>query len=276
MSAVTRMLSTGKGQLGPLLDPADLIVFPRVLVGLKQRAEGALPGMPGTFVGAPLPGARLPVAGWAALAWLLALGGFAVTAARGLAFGHFGARRPHAGIVAGIGFVAAAGYLIMSDTPLIEFLDRHWLVGLGLAAVLGTAAGVWLRPGQGDGRRYLVGRLLQALTEAGLFLVLPVTAVWQAATRLGWTDPLLGHVAVVLAATIAGAAVAGAAWWRVHRWGGVLIAAVLVAGYAVSGSALVVLAGALVIELIAGRRQTASEPANDARGPTPKRLRTLL
>jgi hypothetical protein len=30
----------------------------------------------------------------------------------------------------------------MSDTPLIEFLDRHWLVGLGLAAVLGTAAGV--------------------------------------------------------------------------------------------------------------------------------------
>jgi hypothetical protein len=142
MSAVTRMLSTGKGQLGPLLDPADLIVFPRVLVGLKQRAEGSLPGMPGTFVGAPLPGARLPVAGWAALAWLLALGGFAVTAARGLAFGHFGARRPHPGIVAGIGFVAAAGYLIMSDTPLIEFLDRHWLVGLGLAAVLGTAAGV--------------------------------------------------------------------------------------------------------------------------------------
>jgi hypothetical protein len=72
--------------------------------------------------------------------------------------------------------------MIMSDTQLIEFLDRRWLVGLGLAAALGTAAGVWLRPGQGDGRRYLTGRLLQALTEAGLFLVLPVTAVWQAAT----------------------------------------------------------------------------------------------
>jgi hypothetical protein len=272
---VTRMLSTGKGQLGPLLDPADLIVFPRLLVGLKQRAEGTLPGMPGTFVGAPLPGARLPVAGWAALAWLLALAGFAVTAARPLAFGRFGARRPHPGIVAGIGFVAGAGYLIMSDTPLIEFLDRRWLLGLGLAAALGTA-GVWLRPGHGGGRRYLVGRLLQALTEAGLFLVLPVTAVWQAATRLGWTDPLLGHGTVVIVATIAGAAVAGAASWRVHRWGGVLIAAVLAAGYAASGSALVGLAGALVIELVAGRPQTASDRANDARGPTPKRLRTLL
>jgi hypothetical protein len=87
---------------------------------------------------------------------------------------------------------------------------------------------------------------------------------------------LLGHGTVVLVATIAGAAVAGAAWWRVQRWGGVLIAALLAAGYAVSGSALVVLAGALVIELVAGRRQTASDPANDALGPIPKRLRTLL
>lgn len=82
---VTRTLSTGKGQIGPLLDPADLIVFPRVLVGLKQRAEATLPGVPGTFLGAPLPGARLPVTWWAALAWLVTLAGFAVTAARGLA-----------------------------------------------------------------------------------------------------------------------------------------------------------------------------------------------
>jgi len=71
------------------------------------------------------------------------------------------------GIVAGIGFIAGAGYLIMSDTPLIEFLDRRWLVGLGLAAALGTAAGVWLRPGQGDGRGYLVGRQHNGYTEQG-------------------------------------------------------------------------------------------------------------
>ena len=268
---VTRMLSTGKGQLGPLLDPADLIVFPRVLVGLKQRAEGTLPGMPGTFVGAPLPGARLPVAWGPALASLVALAGLSVIAARALAFGRFGARRPHPGIVAGIGFVAGAGYLIMSDTPLLEFLDREWLVGLGLAAALGLAAGAWLRPapGHGGGRRHLVGRLLQALTEAGLFLLLPVTAVWQAATRFGWTGPVLAHGAVAVVATIVGAAVAGTAWWRVHRWGGVLIAAVLSAGYAVSGSALVVLAGVLVIELVASRvRRPLNRPTPLATHPT--------
>jgi len=190
---VTRMLTTGKGQLGPLLDPADLIVFPRVLVGLKQRAEGTLLGMPGILLGAPLPGARLPVAWPAALAWLVALAGLAVTAAGPLALGGLGARRPHPGIVAGIGFLAGTGYLIMSDTPPLEFLDRQWLLGLGLAAALGTTAGVWLRPRRHARRGPLVGRLLQAVTEAGVFLVLPVTAVWQAATRLGWTDPLLDH-----------------------------------------------------------------------------------
>ena len=250
---VTRMLSTGKGQLGPLLDPADLIVFPRVLVGLKQRAEGTLPGMPGTFVGAPLPGARLPVAWWAALAWLAALGAFAAVAAHPLAFGRFGARRPHPGIVTGIGFVAGAGYLIMSDTPLPEFLDRRWLLGLGLAAALGIAAGAWLGSGRGDGHRHLVGRLLQALTEAGLFLVLPVTAVWQAATRLGWTDPWLGHAAVVAVAAAAGAAVAGAVWWTTNRQRGVVVAAVLAVAYAASGAAIAALVGVVVVELVAGR-----------------------
>jgi hypothetical protein len=45
---------------------------------------------------------------------------------------------------------------------------------------------------------------------------------------------------------------------------------VLAAGYAVSGAALVILAGALVIELVAGRRQTASEPANALVAPPPR------
>ena len=94
------------------------------------------------------------------------------------------------GIVAGIGFIAGAGYLIMSDTPLIEFLDRRWLVGLGLAAALGTAAGVWLRPGQGHGRRYLVGKQHNGYTEqgsqreqppisAGLDAFAPVLEAWK-------------------------------------------------------------------------------------------------
>jgi len=37
---------------------------------------------------------------------------------------------------------------------------------------------------------------------------------------------------------------------------------------------LVILAGALVIELVAGRTPTGSQQANHGRSPTPKRLRT--
>ena len=105
--------------------------------------------------------------------------------------------------------------------------------------------------------------------QAGLLLLLPVTAVWQAANLFGWTDPVLAHGAVVVVATIVGAAVAGTAWWRIHRWGGVLIAAVLSAGSAGSGSALVVLARILVIELVAGRaRRPLNRPTTLAAPPT--------
>ena len=116
------------------------------------------------------------------------------------------------------------------------------------------------------------------VSEAGLFLVVPVTAVWQAATGLGWTDLVLGRGGVVVAAALVGAGVGGAAWWRSHRWRGVVVAAVLSAGYASSGSALVILVGALVIELIAGwprqRLERTRVPVGtvqrrfDARGPS--------
>jgi hypothetical protein len=251
---VTRMRSTGTGALGPVLDPADLIVFPRLLVGLKQRAEGTLPGMPNTHVGAPLPTARLPVAWWAALIWLAGLTAFAALSTGMFGLGRFGRGRPHAGILAGIAFVAGTGYMIFSDTPPLEFIVRHWQYGLGAALGLGVLAGRLLRPAEPAGLGHAFGRFVQAVSEAGLLVVLPVAAGWHAATALGWTEPALGHAAVVAATVIVAAGAAGIAWWRTNRWNGALAAALLAAGFAVSGAGLVVLAGAVVMEFVAGYR----------------------
>jgi len=95
-----------------------------------------------------------------------------------------------------------------------SFLNRYWPLGLGLAAVVSAGLGRMIRPGDPAGRGHLVGRFVQAVSEAGLLIVLPVAAIWQGATRLGWTEPAAGHATVVAVAVIAAAIVAGMAWWR--------------------------------------------------------------
>jgi len=50
---VTRIRSVKGTWFSYALDPPDLILFPRLLTGLKQRAEGTLPACPG-----PTPGSR--------------------------------------------------------------------------------------------------------------------------------------------------------------------------------------------------------------------------
>src|SRR4051794_4560029 len=101
----TRMVTRMRGQKGSFfsytLDPADLILFPRLLTGVKQRVEGTLPGMPGTHSGRPMPLARLPVHMWAAIAWLVATAAVAGAGSGWLGFGRWGQRRNHAGITTG-------------------------------------------------------------------------------------------------------------------------------------------------------------------------------
>jgi hypothetical protein len=251
---VTRMNSR-PGLLGRVLDPADLIVLPRLLTGLKQRVEGTLPGMPGTHTGTPLPTARLPVHWWATVAWLAGLALFATTARRSLGLGRWARTRRHPFVLAGVAFVAGAGYLIMSDTPPVQFFIRAWVPGLALAA-----AGLLLAPlvtryisGSAD-RAQPFRRMTAAFTEAGLFLVIPVTVAWQAATNLGWTSSAEGRLAVGTVAAAAATAIATLAWssdgWRPA----LAVAAVFAAGYALTGSALVPLLGAVVLELTAATR----------------------
>jgi hypothetical protein len=249
----TRMVTRMRGHKGSFfsyaLDPADLILFPRLLTGVKQRVEGTLPGMPGTHVGRPMPLARLPVHIWAAIAWLAATAAFAALAGRRLGFGRWGHRRDHPGITAGIGFVAGAGYLIMSDTVPASLFTRAWPVGIVLAVGIGVVLGrrVAGPPPAGQGRSWL-GRAAGAFTETGLFVVVPTTVVWQTATARGWTASLPASVVVAVAAALTTTMLATVAW----RAGGVrravVIAAVLAVGYVCTGSAIVPLLGALILE----------------------------
>lgn len=267
---VTRMRSASPSALSVALDPADLIVFPRLLTGLKQRAEGTLPGQPGTDTGRPLPTARLPVDWWAATAWLLGLALFGGLTAPLLGLGRWRRRRPHPGITTALAAVAGAGYALMSDTPPVQFVVRRWGLGLVGALALGVALArlvPWPAPEpSAPGRRF--PRALTALAETGLFVVVPATAVWQAATALGRTESWTGSLATGLASTIAASVVGWLAW---RRGSGpvpaAILAVALAAGFVTTGSGLVALLGALVIELSPGRRApTAAEPAEVAAG----------
>lgn len=231
------------------LGPADLIVFPRLLVGVQQRAEGTMPGMPGVSTGAPLPTARLPVHGWAAALWLAGLAALGSLGGRRLRVAGWGQSRPHPGITIGIAFVIGAGYAIMSDTPPTQFLVRGWAFGLPLAIVVAAVAG---RGFGGSSTSWLrrTGRSVVAVAETGMFVVLPATVVWHAATAQGWTDgvagPAVTSVAAVAAAVLIATISVEADCLRSRR---VLTLGAMAFCYVISGSALVPLLGAPLLEL---------------------------
>lgn len=253
----TRLVSRFRSEpnwMNVALGPADLIVFPRLLVGVQQRAEGTLPGLPGVPTGAPLPTARLPVHWWAAGLWLVGLASLGAVGSRFLSFGDWRRPRPHPGITITIAFVAGAGYAIMSDTPPTQFIVRNWAFGLAAALLLALAVG---RSMSGPPTPWLrrAGRAVVAFAEAGLFVVLPVTAVWQAATAQGWADGLGDRAAVSLLAIAAGVFVAAIGTRRTA--GGPLrfvTITAMAAGYVSTGSALVPLGGAALLELVPSHR----------------------
>jgi hypothetical protein len=153
--------------------------------------------------------------------------------------------------------------MIMSDTPPARFFTVHWQAGLILAAALGAAL-ARAAPAAAGSEHAWVSRAIAAFTEAGLFVVLPVTAVWQAATAQGWTTSLPAHAAVGVVAVLTATIVATVAWrpGSTMRYAAIT-AAVLAAGYAVTGSGIVPLLGALVLEF--GRRATTAGNAPDGR-----------
>lgn len=247
---VTRMRSHKGTFFSYALDVPDLILFPRLLTGIEQRVEGTLPGLPGTHTGRPFPLARLPVHWWAAALWLVGLVVLAAASRRLLGTGAWLARRRHPRMTFWVGFVVGAGYLLMSDTPPVHFFTHSWAAGIALAVVTSVTCRRLLagRPVAHGGR---LSRPLAAAVETGLFVVLPVTAVWQAATALGWTTSIGAHIGVAVVAVAAAVVVATPAWSAgesdVRR--AAAMAAVLAAAYAASGSGLAALLAAALVEL---------------------------
>jgi hypothetical protein len=95
--------------------------------------------------------------------------------------------------------------MIMSDTPAVQFFTRTWAVGLVLAVAVGVLLGRTVVKGfrQKGPHRHAVGGGVAAVSESGLFVVLPATAVWQAATTLRWTGSPAGDVIAAAAAALA-------------------------------------------------------------------------
>lgn len=246
---VTRIRSEKGSAFSYLLDPPDLILFPRLLTGLEQRAEGTLPGLPGTHTGQPFPLARLPVPVWAAGTWVVGLAALGLGVRRQIGLGRWHTARAHPHITFWGGFVLGTGYLLMSDTPPIQFVTHTWVAGLALGAVTGVIGRRVLdRRGTHDRS---ISRSVVALVETGVFVLVPATAVWQAATALGWTTSLAAHVGIGLVAVTAATLVAAAAWAHAAHdpWSVVGFACILAGSYTATGSGLAPLLAAAIVEL---------------------------
>jgi hypothetical protein len=270
----TRLVTRFRNEKGSVfsyaLDVPDLTIFPRLLTGVKQRAEGTLPGMPGTHTGHPFPLARLPVHLWATAAWVAGLAAAGALLGPRLGYGRWGRRRPHPGVTAAVAFVAGAGYMLSSDTPPVQFFTHSWAAGLGLAVATGLVLGRSLPPSvtSGDLQPRWLPRALAATAEAGMLIVLPATAVWQLATARGWTTSLLAHVwvgAVAVAVAVGTSLVAGRTTSNGDARRVAVTAAVLAAGFAATGSGTVPLLGAALIELRAHARRPVATGHDTAR-----------
>jgi hypothetical protein len=91
------------------------------------------------------------------------------------------------------------GYLAWSGTAVADLVLEDWGWGIagGIAASVVVVPLVRRLPSRPRPRGpQLGGRLLwDGTAEAVLLATLPVLAVWQAASALGWTDPMMGAIA---------------------------------------------------------------------------------
>ncbi len=191
-------------------------------------------------------------------------------------------RAPYIGLLAIVVGTMTWAYLWVTGTEPTEFLSTGWAWGLLGAVTSGAITGLQARrwPALGrPGGRTLRGRLVweglvYGATEGTLLSILPVLAVWQGGSALGWTGAWPGKLGVGALAMAASLVVIAIHHLGYREFRGVAIRYPLLGcaffslAYLLTGSVLAAIGGHIVLHLVALIRGTELPPRRTAVQPT--------
>jgi hypothetical protein len=202
--------------------------------------------------------------------------------------GHM-ARAPYVGLLAVVTGAMTWAYLWASGTDPGQFLRTGWAWGLLGAALAGAITGLqarrWPTLGKPSGPA-LVGKLaweglVYGAAEGALLSILPVLAVWQGGSALGWTAAWPGKIGVAALAMAASVAVITIHHLGYREFRGaamrypVIACAAFSMAYLLTGSVLAAIGGHIVLHVVAVIRGVELPPRRGAvrpEQPTRERL----
>jgi hypothetical protein len=197
------------------------------------------------------------------------------------------ARALYVGLLAVVTGAMTWAYLWATGTDPVEFLGSGWAWGLLGAVVAGAItcfqARRWPALGTPSGP-VLAGRLVweglvYGATEGTLLSILPVLAVWQGGTALGWTDAWPGKIGVGALAMAASVAVIAIHHLGYREFRGaamrypVIACAVFSMAYLLTGSVLAAIGGHAALHVVAVIGGTELPPRRAVRPGQPTRER---
>jgi hypothetical protein len=191
-------------------------------------------------------------------------------------------RTPYIGLLTVAVGAMTWAYLWATGTDPAEFLGTGWAWGLlgavASGAITGLQARRWPTPGRPNGPT-LAGRLIweglvYGATEGALLSILPVLAVWQGGSALGWTGAWPGKLGVGGLAMAASMVVIAIHHLGYREFRGAAIRYPLLGcaffslAYLLTGSVLAAIGGHIVLHAVAIVRGTELPPRSGNLQPT--------